>query len=273
MTGVTAFAGFVLGSQGKINGSLLFHTCLGTLLVAGGACALNMVQEIDVDARMHRTAKRPLPAGRLHSGEGLLVGMLLSVVGLLYLSSTVNGLTAFLAGLTLSIYIYIYTPLKKMTALCTIAGAVSGALPPVIGWAAARGSLGMGALILFSILFFWQFPHFLALAWMYREDYARAGLRMLPAGETDGKKTARRIFLNSLVLLTVSLLPTLWGMTGTFYLVTALITGTCFVIFSGLFLVHRSMADARRVFLVSVIYLPILVMVMLLDRVIPGLFS
>jgi len=265
MTGLTALAGYILGARGEVDFERLIHTGVGTFLVSAGACTFNMLLEIDVDARMRRTEKRPLPAGRLKPGEALLFGALLSVGGIAYLCGWVNVLTGFLAGLTLSVYIYLYTPLKKISALCTTVGAVSGALPPVMGWAAARGSLGVEAWALFAILFFWQFPHFLALAWMYKDDYARAGLTMLPASP-DGRKVARDIVLHSFALLGASLLPAFFGLTGAAYVVTALIGGA-FIAFMGFrFSVDRSRPAARRLFLASVAYLPVLLLVMTISK-------
>ncbi len=267
MSAVTALTAFLLGSAAPPDLRRLLQTVIGTLLVAAGAGALNMVLEIDVDGRMRRTEHRPLPARRLRPGEALLFGTFLAAAGILYLAWAVNFLTAFLAALTLSVYIYLYTPLKKVTALCTAVGAVAGALPPVMGWAAARGRLGPEAWTLFAILFFWQFPHFLALAWMYKDDYARAGLSMLPVIEPDGESTARKMALNSFALWGVSLLPGLLGMTGSFYFWTALSLGACLTLLSLSFFWERSRQRARQVFLASVLYIPFLAAVMVLNRV------
>lgn len=270
MTAATALAGYMLGSRGGVDGVKLLHTVLGTLLTSAGACTLNMLMEIDVDARMRRTERRPLPARRLRPGEALFFGSLLSIAGVLYLAWTVNLLTAFLAGVTLSVYLYLYTPLKKITALCTAVGAVAGALPPVMGWTAAAGRLDPGAWSLFGILFFWQFPHFLALAWLYREDYRRAGLYMLPVLEPDGESTARKIVLNSFALLGASLLPVLLGLAGNFYLAAAVALGAGLTLMGGLFFADHSTSSARRLFLASVLYLPILVTLLVLDRLPPS---
>jgi heme o synthase len=264
MTGATALAGYVLGSGGRIDWDRLVHTVIGTCLVSAGACALNMLLEIDVDARMQRTEKRPLPSKRLRPGEALFFGALLAVAGVLYLAATVNFLTASLAGLTLSVYLYLYTPLKKITALCTAVGAVAGALPPVMGWSAATGSLGGGAWALFAILFFWQYPHFLALAWIYREDYARAGLYMLPSPDSA---PAGGILANSVALLAVSALPWLLGLTGTLYLGTALALGALFFGAGWTFFRERTVSRARRVFFASVLYLPLLLTALVFNRV------
>ena len=262
--GITALAGFVLGSRGDIDFIRLMHTSLGTLFIAAGAGTLNMLIEKDVDARMKRTQKRPLPSGRMKPGEALFLGTFLSVVAILYLSWAVNFLTAFIAGLTLSVYLYVYTPLKKITAFCTTIGAIAGALPPVMGWTAATGRLGLEALVLFGILFFWQFPHFLSLAWLYKDDYLQAGLHMLPRVEDNGATTGTSIFLNSVALLIVSVLPTLMGLTGYFYLGTALLLGFWITGSSFLFLMNRSKTQARKLFFASLAYVPILVVSMVI---------
>jgi heme o synthase len=266
MAGITALAGFILGSRGSLDADRLVHTVIGTFLVSAGACALNMLLERDVDSRMHRTENRPLPAGRLQPGEALLFGSLLSVAGILYLAWAVNLLTSFLSGVTLSVYLYLYTPLKKVTSLCTAVGAVAGALPPVMGWTAATGRLGPEAWTLFAILFFWQFPHFLALAWIYREDYARAGLPMLPVVEPDGESTARKAAHNSFALLVVSLLPTFLGLSGRAYFAVALVLGGIFTIACLFFYMERSLSRARRVFAASLLYIPLLFAAMLMNR-------
>ncbi|MGQ0644161.1 MAG: heme o synthase [Elusimicrobiota bacterium] len=263
MTGVTALAGFVLGSRGELDFTRLFHTVTGTFLVSAGACALNMLLEIDVDARMRRTEGRPLPAGRLKPGEALLFGSLLAAGGLVYLAGWVNLLTAFLAGVTLSLYLYLYTPLKKISALCTLVGAVAGALPPVLGWTAAAGSPGAGAWALFAILFFWQFPHFFALAWMYKDDYARAGLSMLPAA--DGQRTGAKILLNSLALLSASLVPALLGLAGDVYSAAALVLGAGLLAAGWLFFRDPSLLRARRLFFASILYIPLLIAFLVFD--------
>lgn len=264
--GITALAGFVLGSKGLVDVIRLFHTSIGTLLIAAGAGTLNMVIERDIDARMKRTKRRPLPAGRLLPGEALLVGCVLSATALLYLAWAVNLLTAFLAGLTLSIYLYIYTPLKKITAFCTVIGAVAGALPPVMGWGAATGTIGPASLVLFGILFFWQFPHFLSLAWIYKEDYEQAGLRMIPRLRDHGAATGWSVFGNSLLLLAVSLLPFWIGLTGKVYFVFAFALGLWMASSSFLFLMDRSARRARRIFFASLAYVPVLVAVLVLNK-------
>lgn len=267
MAAVTALAGFLLGSAGTPNGMLLAHTAFGTLMVSAGACALNMLFERDVDARMKRTESRPLPSRRLYPGEALFVGVFLLVVGIVYLAVSVNGLTAGVAGMTASVYLYVYTPLKKISALNTIFGAVAGALPPVMGWTAASGRFEAGAWILFGILFLWQFPHFFSLAWLYRDDYARAGLSMLPVVEVDGKGTARRIIGFTAALLVVSFFPLLFQLAGLVYGLFAGILGSGLLVLGFLFAQERSSFRARRLFLASVVYLPVLLAVLVCDGV------
>ena len=222
---ITTLVGFHLGQNGALRWALLGHALLGTLLVASGTATLNEFMEREWDAQMRRTAHRPLPAARLTPAEAFWFGIILSVLGGLYLALAVNGLAFSLALLTLTSYLLIYTPLKRRTSYCTLIGAFPGAVPPLIGWAAVRGSLSVEAWILYAMVFLWQFPHFLAIAWMYRQDYARAGFHMLPEGDDEGRLTARRILFYSGALLPVSLLPTLAGMTGVTYLLGALLLG------------------------------------------------
>jgi protoheme IX farnesyltransferase len=266
MAGVTAFAGFILGSNGSLEWSKLFHTTVGTLLISAGAGAFNMLMERDTDARMRRTQTRPLPSGRMNTGEVLFFGTLLSGSAIAYLAWSVNLLTALLATLAFSIYLYIYTPLKKVSPICTLAGAVAGALPPVIGWSAATGTVGIEALILFGIIFFWQFPHFFSLAWLYKDDYAGAGLRMLPRPSDNGWTAAISMVLNSVALLVVSILPTSIGLTGHVYQVVAFLAGLSLLIPSVAFLFDRSRLHARRVFFASLFYVPLLVVFMVLNK-------
>lgn len=265
MAGITALAGFVLGSRGDLNYLRLFHTCVGTLLAASGAGCLNMLIEKDVDAQMRRTQTRPLPSGRLQPGEVLLLGVFCSVAGVLYLGWAVNFLTAFFAALTLSVYLYIYTPLKKISGLCVTVGAVAGALPPVMGWTAATGQFTIEAVALFGILFFWQFPHFLSLAWLYKDDYASAGLHMLPERPASDGRAATQVLFNSAALLVVSCLPTFLGLTGIFYLITAASMGIAMTALSFGFFKRHDRPEARRVFLFSLLYIPVLVTLMLLN--------
>jgi protoheme IX farnesyltransferase len=264
---ITTLVGFHLGQNGALRWALLGHALLGTLLVASGTATLNEFMEREWDAQMRRTAHRPLPAARLTPAAAFWFGIILSVLGGLYLALAVNGLASSLALLTLTSYLLIYTPLKRRTSYCTLIGAFPGAAPPLIGWAAVRGSLSVEAWILYAMVFLWQFPHFLAIAWMYRQDYARAGFRMLPEGDDDGRLTARRIIFYSLALLPVSLLPTLAGMTGVAYALGALLLGLAFLGSSARLAHCMANNFARRVLLVSVIYLPLVLGLMVLDKV------
>jgi protoheme IX farnesyltransferase len=258
MVAVTAGVGYWVAAGGIADWRLFLHLIGGTILSAAGAAALNMVAERRLDARMERTRNRPLPAGRMGVAEATVFGVALSAAGVAWLAVAVNLLTAAISAATIVSYLGIYTPLKTRTSLCTIVGAVPGALPPVMGWAAARGSLDMGALVLFMILFFWQLPHFIALAWMYREDYAKGGFPMLTVEDPTGASAGRQGVLQTLALLVVSLLPIGFGMAGEGYLVAALVLGTGFLGFGVAFAVERSRARASRLFLASVAYLPLL---------------
>lgn len=253
---VTAAVGYLIG--GAFDLEIFSWMLLGTALAAAGGSALNMVMERDLDARMSRTASRPIPSGRVTAGEALGFGVALSIAGLAVLASAVNVASAFYAAATLGVYLYAYTPLKRVTSLCTVVGAVSGALPPVIGFAASRGDVAAEGWALFAILFLWQLPHFLAIAWMYREDYQRAGFPMLAAFDPDGAATGRQMVLWSAALTVASLLPATLGFAGTLYLAGALGLGAIFTGFGICFLVWRTAADARNVFMASVVYLPVL---------------
>lgn len=257
MVAVTAGVGFVAAGQ-AVQWGVLLHLLGGTLLSSGGAAALNMVLERRADAKMERTRNRPLPAGRMAPSHGLAFGTLLSAAGVVYLTLAVNVLTAALSAATIALYLGVYTPLKSKTSLCTLVGAIPGAIPPVMGWTAARGSLDPGAFVLFLLLFFWQLPHFLALAWMYREDYARAGYPMLPVAEPDGASTGRQVVLQTLALILVSALPVGAGLAGGGYLVAALFLGAGFLAFGIGFAVERSRGRAQRLFFASIVYLPLL---------------
>jgi protoheme IX farnesyltransferase len=266
MAGITALAGFVLGSHGNVDGARLFHTCVGTLLAAAGAGCLNMLIERDIDAHMKRTQSRPLPSGRLNPGEVLFLGVFCACTGVLYLNLAVNGLTAFFAALTLSVYLYVYTPLKKISSLCVTVGAVAGALPPVIGWTAATGQVGIEAVVLFGILFFWQYPHFLSLAWLYKDDYALGGLHMLPHFGAN-TPTGWHVVLHSVALLAVSVMPTFLGLTGIPYVLTAFAMGGAMVWLAAGFLKDPTRSTARRVFFFSLLYVPVLVALMLVNGI------
>lgn len=244
----------------------LLHCVIGVGLCSAGAAALNQYLEREFDARMERTKDRPLPAGRMSPGQVLLFGVSLTIVGVLYLQFLVHASAAFLAALTVAIYVFAYTPLKRHSSLNTIVGAIVGALPPMIGWVAMTGSLDGGAWMLFAILFTWQMPHFLAIAWYYREDYGRAGMQMLPVVDHGGGITMRQIMSYSLLLLPVSLLPAQQGLAGDLYGCTALVLSLVFCAFALALMLSRSNPSARRLFLYSLFYLPSLLGVLILDR-------
>ena len=265
----TTLAGFYLGWTGPMRFLLLFNTLLGTALVAGGAAALNELVERDADALMHRTRDRPLPSGRMKPDTALLIGSGLATVGLLYLYTTVNALASLLAALTLVSYVFVYTPLKRRTSLNTLVGAIPGALPPMIGWAAARGSLGSEAWALFAILFCWQMPHFLAIAWMYREDYARGGFVMLTHLDETGSATGRQAVNYSLALILVSLVPTLLGMVGIAYFLGAFLLGAGLAVCAARMQFAPSRPHARQLFFASILYLPLLLGLLALDKLPP----
>jgi heme o synthase len=271
MVALTAATGFVMASPGALGGlglALLFHAVAGTALVAAGAGALNQVVEREVDARMRRTANRPIPGGRVDPDIALLWGVLLAVTGMGWLAAAVNLLTAMLAGLTLAGYVFVYTPMKRLSSLATVVGAVPGAVPPMMGWTAARDALEPGAWVLFGILFLWQLPHFLSIAWMFRRDYAAGGLPMLPVFDPDGRRTGRQAVLYAAALVPVALLPSVLGLTGLFYFAGALALSTAFLAAAVVFARARTDGAARRLLLVSVLYLPAILAVMLVDRVV-----
>lgn len=263
----SALAGYTMAGGDTSNVALLLCTLAGTGLVAGGASALNQVIERQPDALMRRTRMRPLPDGRLQPGESLIFATATAGAGLLILALGANLLSAAVAFTTLLTYAAIYTPLKRVSSFATVVGAIPGALPPVIGWAAARDTLSQGAWILFGIVFLWQLPHFLAIAWIYREDYARAGFPMLPVIDPDGRSTARQASVYAAALLPVSLAPTLLGMTGTDYFYGAFALTLLFLGLTLQFARTRSIPDARRLFFGSIIYLPLLWIVMIVGRV------
>lgn len=258
--------GYFFGAKSGWHLLTLLYTILGTGLIASGTAALNQWFEREADAKMKRTQARPLPAGRIPAGKALIFAVLISLAGFAILFAGVNVLTGLLGLFTLGSYLFIYTPLKQRSPHSTTIGAVPGAMPPLIGYAAASGTLTWEAWVLFAILFLWQFPHFYAIAWMYREDYERAGIRMLPVVEPDGESTARRILWFSLVLIPISVIPKFLAMTGNIYLVGALALGALFV-YSGLRVsFDRTRQRARAVLLASIVYLPVLYSLMLLDR-------
>ena len=241
-------------------------TVLGTGLLSSGTAALNQWYERESDFKMHRTAGRPIPGGRLTANSALIFGAGLAIGGFALLTLAVNVLSGLLGLFTLVSYLFIYTPLKQRSSLATVIGALPGAMPPMIGYAAASGKLTPEAWALFAILFFWQFPHFLAIAWMYREDYSRAGILMLPVVEPDGRSTSRQIVIYASTLIPVSLFPALLGMTGRVYMVGALLLGGWFLYSGVRVALDRTILRARRVLLVSVIYLPLIYGLMLIDR-------
>ncbi len=260
---VTTLVGYYMASREGLRPVLLFHTILGTALVAGGASALNQYFERDLDARMHRTRNRPLPDGRLFPNEALLFSAVTSLAGAAYLIFFVNILTGLLGILTLAAYIFVYTPLKTRTALCTLIGAFPGAAPPLMGWTAARGEIDAVALSLFAILFLWQMPHFFAISWIFTEDYARGGFSM----HVSGERTGRQIIFFCCALIPVSVLPTLLGITGIVYLLGAILLGFVYLGYGFAVALFRSNTHAQRLLRVSVLYLPALLVLMMIDKV------
>ena len=266
---ITVLVGFCMARPVASQGFpvvLLMHTLIGTLLVASGSSTLNQFIERGFDAQMRRTARRPLVGGGVEPYKALCFGILLSIGGGIYLALAVNWLASLLAILTLGSYLFLYTPLKRKTALCTLVGAFPGAVPPLIGWAAASGKLSLSAWILYAMLFLWQFPHFMAIAWIYREDYDRAGYLVLPAGEERGRLVAWQSMLPSLALIPLSLTPALLGYAGYLYLAGALLLGVGFFYQAARLALDRSNAVARRLLLASIVYLPSAFLLMLLDK-------
>jgi protoheme IX farnesyltransferase len=263
---ITTVAGFYLGSTGPLDWPLLLNTLFATMLVGGGTAALNQYIERDMDAVMRRTASRPLPTGLLQPREALLFGVITIVVGASWLALAANLLAATVALATSILYLGVYTPLKTRTTFATVVGAIPGALPPLIGWAAAHGSLSIGAWVLFAIIFFWQFPHFMAIAWMYRDDYARAGIRMLPVVDPSGDATFRQIICTSAILVWVSALPSVLGMAGIHYFFGALVLGML-LLQVGLW-ANRTRTNARAKWLMhaTVAHVPLLLVWMILDK-------
>ena len=266
---ITTFAGFYLGypkQSANFPLLLLVRSLLGTLLVASGTATLNQYLERRFDAQMRRTARRPLPAGRLKPSAALWFGIFLSVGGGVYLTVAVNALAGALALLTLITYLYIYTPLKRKTPLCMLVGALPGAMPPLIGWAAAAGRLSAEAWVLYAMLFLWQFPHFMAIAWMYREDYARAGFLVLPRGQHRDRFVALQSVFPALVLIPLSLLPALLGHAGFVYMVGALLLSSGFSCCAAQLGIHRSNAVARQLLFASIIYLPSIYVLLMINK-------
>ena len=274
---MTAWCGYYFGAIRAGVSSFswgLFHTLLGVGLVAGGTAALNEVMESDVDRHMRRTAGRPLPTGRMSTRRALVSGVAMALGGVLYLSLALNPLTGLLSVATAAVYLGAYTPLKKIHPICTFVGAFPGAMPGVLGWTAARGRLEWGALAMFAIVFFWQFPHFFSIAWLYREDYAAGKIRMLPVVEVDGRSTARQIIFYSVALIPVTLVPTFLGMAGMFYAACAVLLGLAMLYFA-VRLAHLkapitaaiSKQRARQLLQATVFYLPILFLAMMLNSI------
>jgi heme o synthase len=264
---VTTVVGYYVGLSGAPDYAKLVHLLVGTLLAAGGTLALNQYWERDVDARMERRRVRPLPDGRLAPLEALLFGVVVTGAGLGYLGAFVGSMVLLVTAATTVLYLFAYTPLKLRTPLCTIVGAVPGALPPVTGWVASREAFGLGAGVLFGILFLWQLPHTLAIARLYRDDYARAGVRLLPVVDAEGTSTERQIVTGCLALLAVSLLPTLIGLAGPVYFVGAFLLGTAFVVLGMRQALTPSAGSARRVLFASLLYLPVLLALLAFDKI------
>ena len=266
---ITAAVGFWLGTPAATPHFLwmpFLHTLLGTILVASGAATLNQLIELRYDARMRRTARRPLASGRIAPSHALWFGVLLSVFGAVYLAVSTNALASLLAALTLLSYLFLYTPLKRITPICTLVGAIPGATPPLIGWAAACGRLDPTAWVLFAIVFLWQFPHFMSIAWMYRDDYSRAGYIVLPASAVRERFVAWQCLLPTMGLFIVPIVPVLRGQLGVAYFTGALVLGGIFLYYSARFALQRSVASARQLLLASVIYLPVLFALLALDK-------
>ncbi len=264
---LTTLVGFYLGARGPAGHWLLLHTLASTAMAAAGTLALNQYLERDLDALMLRTRMRPLPAGKLLPHDALVFGNLLAAAGIAYQTLAVGALPGLVTAATTASYLFLYTPMKRWTPFCSLVGAVPGALPPVTGWAASTGDLGTGAWVLFCILFLWQLPHSLAIARMYREDYARAGIRLLPVIDPDGGSTGRQIVINSAALLSVALLPTVVGVSGRCYFFAALVLGFMLLGFSIRLARTRALADARRLLFASLVYLPTLLAVMAADKI------
>jgi protoheme IX farnesyltransferase len=264
---ITTVVGFYAGWQGPMDWLRLVHTLMGTVLLASGAAALNQLLEKDHDALMQRTMDRPLPSGRLQTDTVLMFGGACACLGMLYLAFAVNLLTALLGAATLVSYLFVYTPLKRVTTLNTAIGAIPGALPPLMGWTAARGEITVAGWSLFAILFFWQLPHFLAIAWLYREDYARGGFAMLPVLDPEGHRTGRQAVSHTLGLLPVSLCPALFGIAGVLYLIGAFLLGAVFLWYAVQFSRRLTKPSARQLFLFSILYLPLLLTLLVVDKI------
>src|SRR6185436_2309444 len=264
---LTSAAGFAMASGARIDYTGLLRSMLGIALLSSGIATINQYMERDLDALMRRTANRPLPSGKLLPNEALMFGASLIVLAELYLAVLVNPLTALIGLTVIAGYLFAYTPLKTRTSLSTMVGAVPGALPPLIGWAAARGSIGLEAWVLFAIVFVWQMPHVLAVSWLYREDYARGGIRVLPVEDPNGRSTAFQMVNYAAALVPVSLMPTVVGIAGRAYLAGAIVLSIALLAMTIRFARNRTPEGARRLFAASLVYLPVLWVLMLADRV------
>ena len=263
---LTTLVGFYLGSHRALDYAVLFHTLMATALVAGGAAALNQFLERDHDAKMPRTWGRPLPSGRVQPETVLIFGASCAVVGLVYLAVAVNWLTSLLGAITLGTYLFVYTPLKRVTPFNTLIGAIPGALPPVMGWTASRGEGMLGGWTLFAILFLWQIPHFLAIAWIYKDDYRKAGFAMLPVFDETGRRTCRHVLVSCFGLLAASLCPFLLQVTGSAYLAGVVILNLAFIALAVRFCLKLNRSNARQLFFASIIFLPALLTLLVLDK-------
>jgi len=264
---ITTMVGFYMGSTGSINGLLLLHTMLGTALLAAGGAALNQLMEREYDAKMRRTSDRPLPSGRLQPGTVLAVGWATAVAGMVYLGVAANMVTLLVGAVTFFTYVFVYTPLKRITWLNTLVGAIPGAIPPLMGSTAASGHFTSEGLALFAIQALWQIPHFMAISWIYRDEYAKAGFKMLAVLDPGGVRTSRQALIYTIALIALSLCPFLLHFSGPLYLASALTLGGAFLWFAVLFARELTISRARQLFYVSILYLPMLLGMMVLDKV------
>lgn len=263
---LTTAVGFYVGSEGPVDYMALLHVVFGTAAAAAGAAALNQWWERTADALMRRTRTRPVPAGRMPPAQALVLGIVLSVFGILYLAIVCNLLSAALTAVTIAIYIFAYTPMKRASTANTAVGAIPGAIPPMIGWAAARGNIGIGAWSLFAIIFLWQLPHFFAIAWMYRDDYSRAGFRMISSDDRTGERSASQSVFFCILLLVIAGLPAFLGIASFGYLATELLLSGFFIAVAMRFLRLRTPSAARSLFFASIIYLPLLLGALVLTK-------
>lgn len=266
MVVLTTLAGFLMASAGAVQPLLLIHTLIGTAFVAAGTNALNQWWERDLDKKMKRTCRRPLPDGRITPAAAFVFATAISIVGIAYLWVLAGALASILSFVTLTSYLFAYTPLKRITPHSLLIGAVPGAIPPMIGWAAVRGSLDAGAWVLFAILFLWQLPHFLAIGWMYKDDYARAGFHVVSVDDEDGRTSGLQAMVYTVGLLLISVIPSILGMSGMAYLAGALVTGIAFVVSSVAFANARNMRTAKYLFFISILYLPLIMSLLVINR-------